>query len=197
MTVNGELVIGDYNSIYVSLLQYIKFLGEQLEQYYENSYHMKFLGNECPSAWSYLNSVMFGVVDFVNDYIEEDKYPSTFEALRYLGKNPSTVQNEDYHRLLRSGIDLIVKYHDLEINHDAKKDVKGVFIHSKNDIDIKKATKDLFKILEVPYEELKQRKESARYNILSMGTIDLDEWLSDKNKQDEGPTLVKKTKKQQ
>ena len=35
------------------------------------------------------------------------------------------------------------------------------------------------------------------YNILSKGTIDLDEWLSDKNKQDEGPTLVKKTKKQQ
>ncbi len=178
MYVNGEWVIDENKSVYISLLSYISFLGKHIEQYYINQYQMKMIGLEYPDIYKYLSSLANSIEECVNIYIEKGKRPFPIDIIKYIGIDAKSV--EEYNHELYRIIELLLGQKNLKIQggFDHYKDLAKT---NKEKINLEEKSNDLLKILEVSKEEVDARiKESNKK--WEWNTINLEAWLTEKNK---------------
>ncbi len=89
--VNDKLVFGNQNNSYILLLTYVKFLSEQIEQYFLNAFQMKIMGFSYPDAYSYINSLIQNINECIMLYIENEKRPFPIDIINYLGQDPKVI----------------------------------------------------------------------------------------------------------
>ena len=190
MIVNGEIVSDEHDSIYISLLSYIKFLGQQIEQYFMNLYQMKMMGFEYPDVYQYISNLMSNIDECINANIKKGNRPLPINIIQYLGQDRNNI--EKYNHELYSVIDLLLKQKGVKI--------KGGFEHYKEfemaekDItDLSAISKKLLKILEVSDEEVELRYQESN-KTFEIKKINLQLWLSESINKDKPQALTKSKK---
>lgn len=168
--VNGYVVDCDNDKGYIGLLGYIKFLGNQVKNYYKISYQMKLMGIQFPGAYTYLKKVTTNVNECINNHVRNRSIPTPSDIINYLGQSYD-IEGKNYHEL-KAMIELLL----LE---------KGINVDSNNincdRIDIPSLLKKLLKVLNVPLEEVRAREQSNRES-LNFEKIDLKSWLESDEK---------------
>ncbi len=186
MLVNGELANDDDDSVYISLLSYIKFLGQQIKQYFMNLYQMKMMGFAYPDVYQYISSLMSNIDECVNVNIQKGIRPFPFDIIKYLGQDVDNI--DEYDHALYSVIDLLLKQKGAKIKDDFRH-YDEVEPTEKDNTDLSELSKNLLKILEVPLEEVEQRYQERNQTFVTK-EVNLQSWLSDNNK-DKPPVLIK------
>lgn len=169
ITVNGRLVEKKNNEYYIALLSYIKFLADQIKNYFLNAYHMKTLGFNTPDIYSYTRRLMQEIREYIDNCISEDKRPYPAEFCAYIGIKRGGVEN--CWNILYE----IIYLHLEQLGEEFPSDTLDTL-----------ASK-LLRILEVPIEEVEKQHEENSKNF-EIPTINLSEWLENKNK----PAVLKK-----
>ena len=186
MLVNGELANDEDDSVYISLLSYIKFLGQQIKQYFMNLYQMKMMGFEYPDVYQYISSLMSNIDECVTVNIQKGIRPFPFDIIKYLGQDVDSI--DEYDHALYSVIDLLLKQKGAKIKDDFRH-YDEVEPTEKDNTDLSELSKKLLKILEVPLEEVEQRYQERNQTFITK-EFNLQSWLSDNNK-DKLPVLIK------
>ena len=168
LIINGKLAIEEGNSIYISLLSYIKFLGQQIEQYFLNYYNMMMMGFEYPDIYSYVKSLMNNIEECINLNIEQERQPFPTNIIEYLGQNSENI--EIYWEELYYIIVLLLKEKGYEIEKGFEHYLEIRKIDKEN-IDLSEIAMKLLKILEVPKVENKK--------TFDMEAINLQNWLEE------------------
>ncbi len=166
MIVNGEMVNDEYNSVYTSLLLYIKFLGEQIDEYFKNLYQMRMMGFEYPDVYTYIKSIMYNINECIKINAEKCNKPVSIEIIEYLGQDKKNIDN--YYIELNGIIDLLY--------------------NEKDSKDLSNIANELLKLLEVTDEEVESRREDSN-RTFSIKKINLESWLTENR--DKGPVLSK------
>lgn len=171
--VNGDMVIDEDDIEYISLLSYIKFLSDQIEEYFIDSYHMKMLGFDYPNVYEYIRNIMYGIDKCVDVYIKNNERPFPNDVIKYLGKKGKDLEND--HKELYSVINLLLKqkgykiiggfhhYDKIEPIYDEKQDLSVLSLN-------------LLKLLELSEEELRRKQENV-YKTMHVEKINLKEYL--------------------
>ena len=177
MLVNGETVNDEYGNVYVSLLSYIRFLGEMVYQYYINLYQFKMMELEYPDVYQYINGLVSNIDQCIDSHISKDERPFPVDILRYLGIDSK--QMEQYDHELYGTIDLLL--------HKKGKKIVGGYDHYKEledytgEIgDLRSLSNDLLKILEVTKEEVEERYIKS-CETFETNEVNLESFLSKKN----------------
>ena len=176
--VNGDLIIGDNDETYIGLLSYIKFIGEQIKQYYLSAYQMKMIGFDYPDVYSYVNSIITNINECVNQSIENNIRPYPVNILTYIGQNNKNIEQYNYY--LYNIINLLIK----EKGYKVKRGIeyyKEIEPTEKITEDLSILSTKLLKILEVSDEEVKQKIDYT-HATLEIECIDLNSWIEDKSK---------------
>lgn len=188
--VNGDIVSCDNDVNYPGLLSYIKFLGEQVKQYFLNAYQMKMMGFDYPDVYSYVRSLMNNVNECIENNIKNNNRPFPVNVIEYLGQDRKSV--EKYNHALYNIIDLLMKEKGFKI--------KGGFKHYKEIEPIEKNVEDLsiisinlLKILELSDEDLNKKMEEI-CKTMKVRYIDLKTWLEEDTLQEKNP-MLKRDKK--
>lgn len=173
--VNGDIVNGDNDEDYIGILSYIKFLGEQIQEYFLNAYQMKMMGFDYPDVYSYVRSLIDNTIECIEKNIAKGNRPFPIDVLEYLG-NKSGI--EKYNHALFNIINLLMKERGVK----AKSGVK----HYKEIEPTKKSTEDLstlsinlLKILELSDEDLDKKVARIR-ETFKVENIDLKAFLEEK-----------------
>jgi len=191
MIVNGEIVSDEHDSIYISLLSYVKFLGQQIEQYFMNLYQMKMIGFEYPNVYQYISSLMSNIDECINVSIKKGNRPFPINIIEYLGQNRNNI--EKYDRELYSVIDLLLKQKGLKIK-DGFEHYKELETIEKDTTDLSAISKKLLKILEVSNEEVELRYQESN-KTSEIKRVNLQSWLSESITKDKPPVLTKSKNK--
>lgn len=187
--VNAEIVNDEHDSVYISLLSYIKFLGQQIEQYFINLYQMKIMGFEYPDVYTYIKSLMHNIDECINDNIEKDNRPFPIDIIKYLGQDRTSIEKYD-HELYRI-IDLLLKEKGIKIKSGFEH-YKELEMTEKNTIDLSNISMKLLKILEVSDEEVESRYQETN-KTFEIKKINLQSWLSESTNKD-NPLVLTKSK---
>lgn len=173
MMVNKKIVEEEGNQVYISLLSYIKFLGEQIKQYWLNLYQMTMMGFDYPDVYTYINTVMANINECV--CYHDGKNLPTFpgDIIEYLGQGG---QESKCPRIVL--FDIISLFH---LGNDLKEDER----------DISKLSTRLLKLLEIPLEEIMRRIEDSGKS-LKVEDIDLKSWLEESIKTNKVDPYMKK-----
>lgn len=92
---------------FFQIISYIKFLGEELEQFFMNSYHLSLIiDSDIHDSQLYLQNLIKKIDEYIDLCIDENEEPYPFELLNYLGKNKMDRLHE---LMLKDVIDLIIK----------------------------------------------------------------------------------------
>ena len=174
MIVNGNLVDGENNMTYIGLLSYIKILGNEIKEYYLNSYHMCMMGFDYPNVFTYINAFMDNIDECINKSINDSERPFPIDILRYTGK---TKLLDEYGTPLYGVIDLLMRQKGVQAKSGFEhyKEIEPV---SESDVDLSILSGKLIKILEVTDEEVKRNREDSFTNM-KWNHIDLNSWLND------------------
>ena len=178
MMVNEEMVNDKSDSIYVSLLSYIKFLGKQVEKYFVNLYQMRMMGLEYPDIYSYITNLIKNIDLCIEDSIQKNKRPFPKDVMEYLGL--SMAYYGRYENELDGIIDLILRQKGKKVNGWDK-------IESSNEevVDLSNISTQLLKILEVSDMEVEKRYQERIHNF-EYNKVNIESWLSGK------PSTLKK-----
>ncbi|MGN1323551.1 MAG: hypothetical protein ACI4VT_06105 [Bacilli bacterium] len=200
--VNGDWYDRNYgeNEDEFQLLSYIKFLGEELKQYFLLNYHMKsigymkFNGFELPNAYSYIRNLISRINECVDYHLKYGKRPRPADILSSLGQN--------YRELKMDGIlydvaDLLMKQKGYKVKSGCPDTIEKIdAIGERKDLSIVAQT--LLEILELSDEELKIKEQRDREKLVERQLDNLrpylEEDIEDDIVEEKGPVL-KKTKK--
>ena len=185
--VNGELVNDEVGSIYVSLLAYIKFLGQQIEDYFKNLYQMKMMELDYPFVYTYIKSLIDNINKCINENIEKGNRPFPIDIINYLGQDVKKISQ--YNHELYKIIDLLLKEKDIKIN-DGFENYKKIEITEKETFDLSDIANKLLKILEVSNEEVELRYQESN-KTFETKEINLKSWLSESITNDRYQVLTK------
>ena len=96
--INGELYYrnSEKNDSYFELLLYIKFLAEEINQFFLYSYHMQMLGYEDLDVYSYIRHLIKNINQCIDSNINKYRRTYSCNILSYIGQN--------YNELKFSGI---------------------------------------------------------------------------------------------
>lgn len=87
---NHDLISENYNyepyNIYLQLLCYILFLGDEIKKYQQYSYHMNRVGLDIPNVIDYTKALINKINVYI-DNVDTNKEINPMYLLRYLGKN--------------------------------------------------------------------------------------------------------------
>ncbi len=92
---NNKYDIYAKDNIIISLLLYVKFIGEQINNYFLNSYQMKILGFKYPDVHSYIKSLIANINESINTNIKNENYPLPIDIMEYLGQNREVAEKYD------------------------------------------------------------------------------------------------------
>lgn len=171
--VNGSLVDGINDSVYIELLSYIKILGNEIKEYYLNCYHMYIMGFDYPDVFAYINAFMDNIDECINKSINNNERPFPIDILRYTGK---TKFLDEYGSALYDVIDLLMRQRGVKPKSGFEH-YREIEIVSKSDEDLSNLSGKLIKILEVTDEEVKRNREDSFTNM-RWNHIDLSSWLN-------------------
>jgi len=118
---NGELIELDKTSL--QLLSYIKFLGEQIKQYFKNSYHMLMLNIESTNVYYYLNSLISKINECVKISAYEEKRVWPHDILTYIGQSSN---NSMKNVLLYDISDLLMRDNGMKIKRGSPDEVEPI-----------------------------------------------------------------------
>lgn len=171
--VNGDMVIDEEDNEYISLLSYIKFLSDQIEEYFIDSYHMKMLDFNYPNVYEYIRNIMYGIDKCIDTNIKNNERPFPNDIIKYLGKKGKEQRNE--HNELYSVIRLLLKQKGYKI-------IGG--FHHYNEIepicdemqDLSILALNLLKLLELSEEDLRKKQEKTN-ETMHVEKINLKEYL--------------------
>ena len=153
MLVNGEYVTDNKNNIYTLLLYYIKFLGEQIKEYYMKLYQMKIMGFDYPDIYTYMNRIIEKIEELASD--EKDNYPFPTNIVKYLGQVDKV--DAKYQHMLYKIVRLLDREKDREFEN------------------ISVLANNLKILLEITDEEVKRRYEEAKethnYNEININSF--------------------------
>lgn len=171
--VNGSLVDGINDSVYIELLSYIKILGNEIKEYYLNCYHMYIMGFDYPDVFAYINAFMDNIDECINKSINNNERPFPIDILRYTGK---TKFLDEYGSALYDVMDLLMRQRGVKPKSGFEH-YREIEIVSKSDEDLSNLSGKLIKILEVTDEEVKRNREDSFTNM-RWNHIDLSSWLN-------------------
>ena len=174
MMVNGNLVNWESDDTYIGLLSYIKILGNEIKEYYLNSYYMYMMWFDYPDVFTYINAFMDNIDECINKSINDNQRPFPIDILRYMGK---TKFLDEYGSALYDVIDLLMRQKGVKAKSGFEhyKEIESV---SKSDEDLSNLSSKLIRILEVTDEEVKRNREDSFTNM-KWNHIDLSSWLND------------------
>lgn len=187
MIVNGEIVNDEHDNVYFCLLSYIKFLGQQIEQYFMNLYQMNMMGFEYPNVYKYITKLMNNIDECIDINIKKNNRPFPIDIIKYLGQDRKNI-NEYNHELYRI-IDLLLKQKTIKIK-DGFEQYKKIEIVDKDITDLSDISMKLLKILEISDEEVESRYQESN-ETYKIKEINLQSWLSENISKDKSPVLSK------
>ena len=171
---NGELVEDEHDSVYISLLLYIKFLAQQIEKYFINLSQMKMMGYEYPDVYSYITKLINNIDKCIDTNIKKGKRPFPIDIIKYLGQDIEKI--EEYNYELYKIIDLLLKQKGVKIKGGFER-YKEIEITDKDTTDLSDISIKLLKILEVSDEEVELRYQKSN-ETFEIKKINLQFWLS-------------------
>lgn len=86
VTFDGKDVSDIYNAFCVELFVYIKFLGNRIEEYFRNLYHMRMIGLGYPDVKKYLKALVKNITECVDSYIKDGNRPFPINVIEYFGQ---------------------------------------------------------------------------------------------------------------
>lgn len=169
--VNGNKVIDKPDSIYIGLLLYIKFLSEQINDYFKKLYQARILGYDFPNVYQYISYLINNMNECIDDSIKNHYRPLPIDIINHLGQSQDDIIK--YELELYDIIDLIFNQKGLKQSKNSKCYSEVNLIEIEPD-DLTIVINDLLKLLEVPIEEVHAKQEES-YN---KNEIDLEKNLS-------------------
>lgn len=155
--VNGESYDRSNNKEqeYFKTLSYVKFLGEEIKQYFLINYHMQSLGFEMPNVYDYVKLLISKVNECVDFHLSNNRRPFPSYILSGLGQN--------YRELKMDGIlydvaELLMSERGFKVKSGSPDEIERIN-ESEEKKDLSIVANSLLKILEVSDEELKEREE--------------------------------------
>ena len=194
--VNGDLYDRKYgeNEEQFQLLSYIKFLGEEIKQYFLFNYHMQSLGLDIPNVYEYVRLLISRVDESVNFHLNHKRRPWPSYILSVLGQN--------YRELKMDGIlydvaDLLMSQKGYKVRSGSPDEIEMID-SSEERKDLSIVAQSLLEILELSDEELKIKEQRDREKLVERQLDNLrpylEEDIEDDIVEEKGPVL-KKTKK--
>lgn len=158
--INGEWYKRDEAELedYFKLVSYIKFLGEEIKQYFLLSYHMQAMGFEVPDVYEYVRIITGKLLDYVSNCTAISNRPIPSEFLKFIGQ--SSIET-DISGILYDALNLLLNEEGYEIDKENPNKVK-IIDNNKDRPDYSKLAVDLLRILDVTDEELKQTEKENR-----------------------------------
>ncbi len=176
MQINGEWYKRDEEELedYFKLLSYIKFLGEEIKQYFLLSYHMKAMRFEVPDIYTYVRTITGKLLDYVSNCTAISNRPIPSEFLKFIGQ--SSIET-DMSGILYDALNLLLNEEGYEIDKENPDKVK-IIDNNKHRPDYSKLAVDLLRILDVTDEELKQTEEENRTLRKEKNSENFKYWLN-------------------
>lgn len=165
------------NEDYFKLLSYIKFLGEEIKQYFLLSYHMQAMEFEMPDVYAYVRTLNNKLLEYVFNCAAFSKRPIPSDYLSYIGQNIEKVNIVGISGLLFDAIDLLLTEEGYKIDSENPNKVER--ITNRTIPDYPKLVKQLLRILDVTAEELKEKEEKDRAVSLEKKISDFEPWLNE------------------
>ncbi len=169
--VNGKLINDENDNKYLCLLAYLKYLDDQIERHFLNTYQMKILEFQYPNVYSCIKSLMININNCIMINIKEGKRPFPIDIIEYLGQDPNDI--DYYQNILYKIINLLLYNQGFKIKSGYKYYDKIEKIE-KEEIDLSVLANNLLKILEIPCDD-----------ITKDDTINLQSWLEEDLTKDE------------
>lgn len=135
---------------YFQLLSYVKFLAEEIEQYFILNYHMQKMGFEVPDVYSFTRALISKIDKCVNYYIKKNIRPFPYDILSYIGQNSKKLS---FDGILYDVVELLL--------NDKGRKVKSDNINELEPVEIKGEKKDLSKIATSLLEILELSKDNS------------------------------------
>ena len=159
---------------YFQTLSYVKFLGEEIKQYFLMNYHMQSLGFEVPNVYDYVKLLMSRVNECVDFHLSHNRRPWPSYILSGLGQN--------YRELKMDGIlydvaDLLMRERGFKVKSGSPDEIERIN-ESVEKKDLSIVANDLLKILEVSDEELKEREEIKRQKRIDSNLNNIREHIN-------------------
>lgn len=172
--VNGDLIDNENNEDYIGLLAYIKFLTDEIRQYFLDSYHMKMMGFDYPDVYLYIKTLMENVEKCIE--IRTSNYNRTLprDIIEYLGQNMKKLDMTD--KMLYEIIDLSMRQKGFKVRYD---DYSKIEPTEKKSQDLTLLSEDLLKILDLSDEELKQKEDAIHRRQIEMKVMNFRKWLTE------------------
>lgn len=156
-------------------LSYVKFLGEEIKQYFLINYHMQSLGFEVPNVYDYVKLLMSRVNECVDFHLSHNRRPWPPYILSGLGQN--------YRELKMDGIlydvaDLLMRERGFKVKSGSPDEIERIN-ESVEKKDLSIVANDLLKILEVSDEELKIKEEINRQTTIDRNVANLSVYINE------------------
>lgn len=183
--VNGDWYDRDVkeNENCFKLLSYIKFLGEEIKQYFLLSYHMQVMEFEAADVYSffrkinvyaYVRQLIRKVNECVDKCISDCKRPLPADVLSFLGQN---YMDENMNGILYDVISLLLTSKGYEIDSENPNKVNQI-TDLKSIPDLSKLAKQLLQILDLSDEELKDKEENDDLSLAKKPGSSFKYWLN-------------------
>lgn len=146
------------NDEYFKVLSYVKFLGEEIKQYFLLSYHMQAMEFAVPDIYTYVRTITGKLLDYISNCTCILNRPIPSEFLKFIGQ--SSIET-DMSGILSDALNLLLNEEGYEVDKENPNKVK-IIDNNKDRPDHSKLAVDLLRILDVTDEELKQTEEENR-----------------------------------
>ncbi len=180
---------------YFQMLSYVKFLGEEIKQYFLINYHMQSLGFEVPNVYDYVRLLMSRVNECVDFHLSHNRRPWPSYILSGLGQNYRDLKIEG---ILYDVADLLMKERGFKVKTGSPDEIERIN-ESVEKKDLSIVANDLLKILKVSDEEFKIREEIDRQTSIDRNVANLcvyiNEEIDDNVIEEKAPVLSKKNSK--
>ena len=178
--VNGDWYERNADEDYFQLLSYIKFLGEEIKQYFLYSYQMQMMGFEVPNVYLFTRTLISKVNECVDYYIKDNIRPYPCDILSYIGQNSRKL---NFNGILYDVVDLLMRDKGVKIKSGSPNQLESIQTEEKKDLS--KMAMQLLKILDLSDEDLKKKEKEDREKSIEKKVTAFNAWLKDDNLDDD------------
>lgn len=168
--VNDELYHrnSEKDDVYFQLLLYIKFLGEEINQFFLYSYHMLMLGYEDLDVYLYIRYLIKNINECINSNINKYRRTYSCNILSYIGQNNNELK---FNGILDNVANLLIKDKGYKSKVNRPGEIEPIkLIENKQDLSI--LATQLLKILELSNEDLKMKEKTSKQPLLKHNPAD-------------------------
>ena len=174
------------NGKYFQLLTYIKFLGEEIKEYFELSYHMLSMGFEMPDVYEYVGTLINKINNCVDINLKNNKRTWPSDIIKSIGKN---TRESDMNGILYDITNLLIDNKGFKIKSGSIDELEKIEENNKNK-DLSIIAKALLEILKISDEEIKIREENYIQRLFPRNSVNLKANINE-NKEESKDLLYK------